>query len=188
MKYIFFFFVPVLVFLISGDVVFAAVQTDVLRNVATTTYPYKLLRIKDGAGLETYALWIAPKPGVTSVIVMTEPYTGIDWTGLTLDQTVAVLPDAKTLGYIDDLYGPLYEASTSKKIVYDYKTPDDIIPKGMPYLVNGMGVLFVFERFYAGGSIEQDANETALALEFLGTQLSVDSSKIGITGASWGGL
>ena len=175
------------VFQFTDHKAFAAVQTDVLKNVSTSTYPYKLLRIKDGAGLETYALWIPPKYG-NSVVLMTQPYTGIDWTGLQLDTNVAAMPDAKTLGIIEDLYGPLYEAGKSQKIFYSYKTPDEIIPEGIPFLVNGMGVLFVFERFYAGGSMLQDANETALALEFLGTQASVDPQMIGIWGASWGGF
>ncbi len=166
----------------------AVVTSTLLKNVPTSSPAYKLLRLTGDKGLETYALWIEPKASVGSVVVITEPYTGIDWTGLDLDQKVAALPEAKTLGLIEDTYGPWYTKGKSQKIIYEFKSPEDVIAQAIPYTINGIGALFVFPRFYAGKSIADSAEEVALSLEFLGTQSVVDPKKIGIYGASWGGF
>lgn len=57
------------------------------------------------------------------------------------------------------------------------------------FLLNDMGVLNVFERYYAGGSIRNDVDDTVAGLRFLNeADRLADTARIGIWGGSWGGF
>lgn len=57
------------------------------------------------------------------------------------------------------------------------------------FLLNDIGVLNVFERYYAGGSIRNDVDDTVAGLRFLNEADGLaDVTRIGIWGGSWGGF
>ncbi|HOD14504.1 MAG TPA: prolyl oligopeptidase family serine peptidase [Spirochaetota bacterium] len=57
------------------------------------------------------------------------------------------------------------------------------------FMLNNIGVLNVFERYYAGGSIQNDVDDTVAGLRFLNEAVGlVDKTRIGIWGGSWGGF
>lgn len=56
------------------------------------------------------------------------------------------------------------------------------------FLINGAGVLHVFNRYYAGGDIQNEVDDTVAGLLFLRQNGAVDTSRIGIHGGSWGGF
>jgi dienelactone hydrolase len=47
-------------------------------------------------------------------------------------------------------------------------------------------MLAIFGRFYAGGSVWNDVQDMVAGLKFPGTQSSVDATRIGMIGMSWG--
>jgi dienelactone hydrolase len=149
------------------------------------SWPYELLRLNNADGGYTYAQWF-PASGVSpaAVVVTAHPYAGIDWTGEAVDQRWA----ANGTGCYADVDGPGYQPGVSGCASYDRYTPDRVGSDSMIYLRNGFGVLAVFGRFYAGGSVWNDVQDMVAGLNFLGTQGSVDSTRIGIIGRSWGGF
>jgi len=87
-----------------------------------------------------------------------------------------------------DIDGPGYTAGVSADICCVSFDSDFNAATGLIYLINEFNVLFVYGRYYAGGDINNDIEDMIAGLRFLGTQSNVDSTKIGITGKSWGGF
>lgn len=120
---------------------------------------YYLLRLEYGGNDPSYAMWIPPiDGGVKPAMVLTRPYDYIRWSGDTIPASTPVVSNPQ---YVRD--------STL-------------------FLINGMGVLHVFERYYSGGSIQNDVNDTVAGLRFLKDSGFADTSRIGIWGGSWGGF
>jgi len=151
----------------------------------TESWPYELLQLSNADGGYAYAQWFPASSATPApVIVRTEPYAGIDWTGTEVDQRWAL----RGTGRFPDTDGPNYQSGVSATIGYERFTPDRIGIESEIYLRNGFGVLTTFGRFYAGGSVWNDVQDMVAGLNFLGTQGSVDSTRIGIIGRSWGGF
>ena len=149
------------------------------------SFPYELLRLPSAGGGHSYAQWFPPRRAApTPVIVSTVPYGGIDWTGEAVDQRWA----AQGNGCFPDADGPGYQAGVSSPVCYEKFTPDRVGGDNQIDLLNGFGVLATFGRFYAGGSVWNDVEDTLAGLAFLGTQASVDAGRIGVIGGSWGGF
>lgn len=170
----------------------AAAPTVAATILASGTYngrDYQKLRLTWGANAATYAVWFPPVTanGIHGAVVLAEPYVGIDWTGEPVDAAFAGLPDAGSDTLKVDAYGPAYVPGVSGPIVYRRIPEADLFSEGYAYLTSGLGVLFVFERFYAGGDLLNDALDTATALQFLSEQAEVDPARTGIYGASLGG-
>ncbi len=120
---------------------------------------YYLLKLEYDGNEPSYAMWIPPLDGgVQPVVVMTRPYDYIRWNGDSVPPFTAVTSNA---GYVQQAY---------------------------LFLFNGYGVLNVFERYYAGGSIQNDVDDTVAGLRFLAESGLADATKIGIWGGSWGGF
>ncbi len=152
-------------------------------------YGYQLWQISEPGGRTTYAFWmpVDSAQGPRPAVLITEPYAGIDWSSDPVDQSWASRFNPRQLFY-PDVNGPFFDAATSGQIVYSLPTPDQFVPQGLVCLGNNVSVLFVFERFYAGGSIADNARDTTLGLEFLAQQPGVDATHLGIFGSSWGGF
>lgn len=149
------------------------------------SWRYELLRLSNTDGGYAYAQWFPPSTNAaTPVILAVEPYAGIEWTGEALDQRWA----RQGNGCVADVDGPNYQAGVSSTICYEKFTPERVGINSEFYLRNGFGVLTVFGRFYAGGSVWNDVQDTVAGLRFLGTQSNVDRARIGIFGTSWGGF
>lgn len=120
---------------------------------------YYLLRLEYDGNDPSFAMWIPPlEDGVKPAVVLTQPYDYITWNGDTAPDGVDVKSNAE---YVRD---------------------------AVMHLLNGCGVLYVFERYYAGGSIRNDVDDTVAGLRFLADSGVADNTKIGIWGGSWGGF
>ncbi len=149
------------------------------------TVPYQLLRLQANGAAPTYAQWFPPYPeeGVRPAMLVTRPYDGIDWTGEAVDQKWA----ARGTGAFPDDDEPSYGPGSSQ-IGYTTLPHLKAAEEAVIYRIHKMGALFVYGRYYAGGSIWNEVDDMTTGLAFLGQQSNVDSTRIGIFGASWGGF
>lgn len=169
-----------------------AAETLTATTLATGTYQsraYQLLRLSKNPSAPSYALWFPPAPGTGKqpAVLLTQPYTGIDWTGDPKDLYFAGLPNSGLETLQEDVFGPDFSPGESGPINYHFKTVETVSSEGYPYLVNGLGVLFIFERFYTGGGFNNDVDDTVMGFDFLATQTTVDPGRIGVGGGSLGG-
>jgi len=151
-----------------------------------TTWPYELLRLPNADGGSAYAQWFPPRTSSAKpVVVAVEPYAGIDWTGEAVDTRWA----SKDIGAYPDVDGPNYPTPNITSVIgYEKYTPEKVGNNSEIYLRNDFGVLTVFGRFYAGGSVWNDVQDSVAGLQFLSTQSNVDTAHIGMIGTSWGGF
>lgn len=146
---------------------------------------YQLLRLQRGPGPASYAQWFPPPPGAPApVLIQTQPYDGIDWTGEGVDQRWAALGP----GLHPDVDGPDYDPARSSAITYTPMSPAKGVEDSGLWRLHGFGVLFLFGRFYAGGDVENDIQDMTAGFEFLAKRGDVDRRRIGISGGSWGGF
>jgi fermentation-respiration switch protein FrsA (DUF1100 family) len=143
-----------------------------------------LLKLPREDGHFTYAQWIPAPEATSGAVLSTEPYVGIDWSGDPIDTKWATLNPAPN-GLFPDLEGPGGDAHL---IVYDQKTPEESANDALIHLLNGLSVLQVYGRFYAGDSPEGEVLDMRAGLNFLSTQSNIDPSRIGVFGGSWGGM
>jgi hypothetical protein len=65
----------------------------------------------------------------------------------------------------------------------------DYVEEASLFMLNDIGVLNVFERYYAGGSIQNDVDDTVAGYRFLNEATDlVNKARIGTWGGSWGGF
>jgi dienelactone hydrolase len=118
-------------------------------------------------------------------VVLTEPYLGIDWTGEALDARWAASQPQPDGMYLD-VDGPAFDGTS--EITYQLKSPTDGATDAAIYLLDGFGVVEVYGRFYAGGSVRDDVADMAAGMWFAAEQPAIDKARIGVFGASWGGF
>jgi hypothetical protein len=170
---------------VSGPAAGTVVLARGTYTSGSQSWQYALLQLPNADGGYSYAQWFPPRRAArTPVIVRTEPYAGIDWTGAAVDQRWALQGN----GCFPDVDGPNYQPGVSGSICYEKFTPDRVGAESEIYLRNGFGVLTAFGRFYAGGSVWNDVQDMVAGLRFLGTQSNVDTARIGMLGSSWGGF
>ncbi len=151
-------------------------------------YQYQLLQLSEPGGRTTYAVWFPPHTptGHQPAVLITEPYGGVEWSNDPVDQTwIAGFNPALTV--YPDVNGP-YDNPNSGTILFSPWAMYEIPPTGWDCVGHEVGVLIVFERFYAGGTVVDNVKDTTLGLEFLGQQSGIDPNHIGIFGISWGGF
>ncbi len=117
------------------------------------------------------------------MLLITRPYDGIDWTGEAVDARWAALG----AGFHPDVDSPAAPANAGV-IAYQPMTRQQEADDAFIWRANGISVLSVYGRFYAGGSIQNDVDDMTAGLEFLAREPGVDTSRIGIFGGSWGGF
>lgn len=151
------------------------------------SFPYKLLELKCGEQAPTYVQWIEPDAAAERpypVVAMTQPYAGIDWTGQEVDAKWA----ARGVGLHPDDSEPGYIQGSGAVIAYEPLTPEQGGQQAVVHLLNGLGVLHMFGRFYAGGSVLNDIEDMTCGLSYLATLPEADTARIGTFGGSWGGF
>lgn len=143
-------------------------------------------RIQRGQGAASYGQWYPPAAdgGTAPVVILAQPYDGIDWTGEAVDARWA----ARGPGAFPDEDGPNFDPATSADIGYAPITNDQSGDATFLWRYHGFGVLLMFGRFYAGGDVQNDIDDMTLGFELLAEQPEVDRSRIGILGGSWGGF
>jgi hypothetical protein len=151
-------------------------------------YQYQLLQLSEPGGRTTYAIWLPPNStsGLRPAVLITEPYMEVDWSTDPVDLAWAARFN-HNLPFYPDVNGPFVNP-TSGPISYALWNPGDVPPEGLVCLGHNMGVLLVFERFYAGGTVADNVKDTTLGLEFLQEQSGIDLNHLGIFGESWGGF
>ncbi len=174
----------------------SAVTAEVLASgVFQNRYHYDYLRLTLPGKQPTYAIWFAPANASASAsatakaaaVLLTDPYAGIDWTGEAFDVDTARSVGSPDFKMIQDVRGPYFDAADPVYVPYDFSTIDNATGFAEPYLMNGIGVIIVYERYYGGGSLQNDIDDTLAGLEFLGTQPTIDRARIGVWGSSYGG-
>jgi len=161
-------------------------EGNYISSLDGVAYQYQLLQLSETGGRTTYAIWFPPSgsTGARPAVLITEPYAGVDWSHDPVDQTWAALFNPNQSLY-PDINGPFVNPA-SGPIIYTLWNSGDIPQEGLVCLSHGLGMLLVFERFYAGGTIADNVKDTTLGLEFLQGQSGIDLNHIGIFGISWG--
>lgn len=176
----------------GGGVSTASSNAVVLAEGAyLSTYPYRQLRLKKADGSAAYAIWF-PAPGATSgskapAMLLSDPYSGIDWTGEPVDTETFLEAGTSDFVMLPDRRGPTAGETTPIFVPYDYANVENAGGFALPYLINGIGALIIYQRFYAGGDLQDDIDDTLAGLAFLRTEPTVDVTRTGIWGSSYGG-
>lgn len=143
----------------------------------------ELIRGDRDDGPASYLLYV-PAPGPNApVVVMNEPYSGIDWTGEAVDAKWAARGD----GLHPDDDAPNY--SGSDYTLYGAQSVAEAVDADVVWRLNGFAVIHAYARFYSGGDVEGDAIDAAAAYAFASArQQELDLTRIGALGGSWGGM
>jgi hypothetical protein len=146
----------------------------------------QLVRIDRPDGGHTYVEGIPSyTAGARPAMVMTEPYTGIDWTGDPLDTRWATyMPQSDGL-YLD-VDGPSFDGTQT--ISYTLESPTQSASDVTLHLLDGFGVVMIYGRYYAGGTVREYVADMAAGMWFVAEQPQIDPARVGIYGASWGGF
>lgn len=145
------------------------IEVEVLLEATYTTpditIPYQLLKLTAQGAAPTYAQWFPPLPeeGKRPVMLVTRPYDGIDWTDDPVDAKWA----ARGAGAYPDDDEPSYGTGSSQ-IGYTPLTHQKAAEEVVIYRLHKMGALFVYGRYYAGGSVWNDVDDMTAGLAFLG--------------------
>jgi hypothetical protein len=150
------------------------------------TWTNQLVRITRPDGAHTYVLYVpSDKPGPRPVVVMTMPYSGIDWTGEDVDTRWAGYTLDATSRHLD-VDNPDFNGTSL--IVYQptpVATADD---QAHLHLLNDFAVVQIYGRFYTGGSVRDDVADMKAGMWFVAEQDAIDKTRVGVYGASWGGF
>lgn len=150
--------------------------------VLETPRRVELIRAHRPDGARTYLLYVHARDGAP-LVLLNQPYDGIDWTGEDLDRRWAALGD----GLHPDVEGP--GDPGSDVIAYANKTISSAATDAAIYLLNEISVVHVYARFYAGGSLEDDIVDASAGYYFaLSRAGEIDVSRVGSFGGSWGGM
>lgn len=134
-------------------------------------------------GGRTYLLYVAAAESPAPLVVVNQPYAGIDWTGEEVDARWAsrgagVHPDDDAPGYDGD-----------DVISYAPQTVQGAIEECFVWLVNGLACVHTYARFYAGGDLEDDALDASAGYHFAASRAGeIDVAHVGGYGGSWGGM
>ncbi len=146
--------------------------------VGARTFTLHLVRIDRPDGGHTYVEWIpSDVAGARPAMILTEPYTGIDWTGEALDARSAVTAPQPDGLYLD-VDGPAFDGSN--EITYDLKSPADAATDATFHLLDNFGAVEIFGRYYAGGSVRDDVADMAAGMWFAAEQPEIGPTRIGI--------
>lgn len=147
------------------------------------TFPVQLVRVHRPDGKRTYVHWIqSDKPAPTPAVVSTDPYGGIGWS----EEEIDTRWSSRASGLYDDTEQPDFDGSA--QITYQAMTIDSVNDGEYIHLLNGFSALHVHGRFYAGGSVADEIEDMKAGMWFLAEQPSVDRTKVGVWGGSWGGF
>lgn len=174
----------------SGEVL----QTSTYVN-GSTSWTYQKLRLPNRTGGYAYAQYYqANGNGPHPVVVITKPYAGIDWTNEAVDARWAnaykthLANGGGASMCVADVDGPDYNPQTSSTTCYTLSNDQQTGDEAFLYLLNNLSVLITYGRFYAGGHVANDIEDTVAGLRFLATRPEIDTTNIGVIGGSWGGF
>lgn len=154
----------------------------------TTVVAWELVQLTRADGEHTFVQWIPPidATGVpASVVVQTQPYDGIVWSGDDVDAAFAAATPGADGAYAD----VACEDDNDRGVAYAPLAPEDGAESALLHLLNGHGVLLVYGRFYACDDVEGEIADMRAALSFLATRpAEIDAARVSLFGNSWGGF
>lgn len=117
------------------------------------------------------------------LVIQTEPYAGIDWTGEEVDARWAGMGD----GAHPDIDAPNYDGKD--EIAYMLQDPAAAVGSNNIWAFNGFAAIHAYGRFYAGGTLADDVMDAVAPYAFARTRPDeIDVARIGAFGSSWGGM
>lgn len=165
------------------DYVFDTLETRTA-TVLDAPRQVELVRATRPDGAHTYLLYVHSQTASGApLVIVNQPYSGIDWTGEAVDARWAAGGD----GLRPDVDAPAYDGDDV--IHYAAQTVQAAADDCVAWLANGMACVEVYARFYAGGTLLDDALDAATAYHFaLSRAAELDLTRIGAWGGSWGGM
>lgn len=158
--------------------------------LAGTTYQARQLAIRSSVDPEpVFALFVPGCTATCPVVVISEPYKGIDWTQDPVDARWAGRTGASA-GYTwPDEDGPGYvPQKTIGTVRYALTSTTDLGNEGGIFLLNHVSVLVVLDRFYHGRNMEAYVSDFVRADNALPLIHEVDPTHVGFLGISLGGF
>ncbi len=149
------------------------------------TFPVSLVRVDRPDGGRSYVQYVGSnRPGRRGAVLMTMPYAVVGWTGEGVDMRWAGYPLGDGLGA--DVDGPSYDGA--RQAIFQQPSIDDVSREGLLHLLNGLSVVLVFGRFYAGGDVRDEVADMRAGVAYLANRDDIDFSRVGVFGGSWGGF
>lgn len=143
----------------------------------------ELIRADRPDGRRSYLLYQHALAAGAPLVIVNDPYAGIDWTGEEVDARWAKLGD----GSQRDVDAP--NDNGTDRTTYEHQTPQQAVDANVAWAFNGFATIHAYARFYAGGTLEDDALDAAAPYFFARTRgAEIDVTRIGSLGASWGGM
>lgn len=139
-----------------------------------------LVRAHRPDGARSYLLYIPALREGAPMVVLTQPYAGIDWTGEDVDARWL----ARGPGLHPDDDAPSYDGDDL--VAYEPQSVDQAAEASTVWVANGCAVIHAYGRFYAGGSLEDDVLDAAAPYHFARTRDEIDHAHMGGWGGSWG--
>ncbi len=134
-------------------------------------------------GGSSYLLYQHAAAAKAPLVIQTEPYAGIDWTGEEVDGRWAGMGN----GGHPDVDAPTYDGKDM--IAYTLQDPAAAVGSNNVWAFNGFAAIHAYGRFYAGGTLEDDVLDAVAPYAFARTRPDeIDLARIGAFGSSWGGM
>lgn len=134
-------------------------------------------------GGRSYLLYQHAATAKAPLVIQTEPYAGIDWTGEEVDERWASMGN----GGHPDVEAPNYDGKDT--IAYTFQDPAAAVGANNVWAFNGFAAIHAYGRFYAGGTLADDVMDSVAPYMFARTRPDeIDLARIGALGSSWGGM
>ncbi|WP_434418139.1 alpha/beta hydrolase family protein [Nannocystis pusilla] len=157
-----------------------AEQTFPLNN---TEVLVEFIRADRPDGGRSFLLYQHAPAAQAPLVIQTQPYAGIDWTGEEVDERWAQQGD----GSHPDVDAPAYNEKDN--IAYALQDPAEAVGANNVWAFNGFAAIHAYGRFYAGGTVADDALDAVAPYAFARTRPDeIDLARIGAFGSSWGGM
>ncbi|MCY1008586.1 hypothetical protein OV079_24095 [Nannocystis pusilla] len=160
--------------------VILAEQTFPLNN---TEVLVEFIRADRPDGGRSFLLYQHAPAAKAPLVIQTQPYAGIDWTGEEVDERWA----QQGAGSHPDVDAPDY--NDADQIAYELQDPAEAVGANNVWAFNGFAAIHAYGRFYAGGTLADDALDAVAPYAFVRTRPDeIDLERIGAFGSSWGGM
>lgn len=148
-----------------------------------TEVAVEFIRAERPDGGRSYLLYQHAPAAKAPLVIQTQPYAGIDWTGEEVDERWAQMGD----GSHPDVDAPNSDGKDT--IAYSLQDPAEAVGSNNVWAFNGFAAIHAYGRFYAGGALADDVQDAVAPYAFARTRPDeIDLARIGAFGSSWGGM
>jgi len=143
----------------------------------------EFIRAERPDGGRSYLLYQHAPAAKAPLVIQTQPYAGIDWTGEEVDERWAAMGN----GAHPDVDAPNY--NDQDMLAYTLQDPAEAVGSNNIWAFNKFAAIHAYGRFYAGGTLADDALDAVAPYAFARTRPDeIDLDRIGAFGSSWGGM